>query len=131
MTHFLDNLGQRTIEMTIAKVVISLIGIWLISWTPYALVALTGISGNLRPLSPGVAMIPALFAKMSACINPYLYALRHPKVHKEFVSRWCQSCLANPQIHYELSNVVIHQGSDGTNRAPIAAIPPCPEVDKF
>jgi len=100
----LQNRIDSKTEKTIAKVVLGLIGLWLVSWTPYATIALFGISKNLQPLSPGMAMFPALFAKLSACINPYLYALRHPKVQKELVSRWCQSCLANSPSTFELSN---------------------------
>jgi r-opsin len=102
----LQNSIESKTEKTIAKVVLGLIGLWLISWTPYATIALCGISGHLQPLSPGMAMLPALFAKLSACINPYLYALRHPKVQKEVVRRWCQSCLANPPSTFELSNAM-------------------------
>ncbi len=61
---------------------------WMISWTPYAFVALLGISGNQRRLTPGLTMIPALFAKMSACVNPIIYTLTHPKIKKEILRRW-------------------------------------------
>lgn len=40
-------------EITIAKNIVCLIVLWMISWTPYAIVALLGISGNQNLLSPG------------------------------------------------------------------------------
>jgi len=61
---------------------------WMISWTPYAFVALLGISGNQTRLTPGMTMFPALFAKFSACVNPIIYTLTHPKIKKEILRRW-------------------------------------------
>ncbi|KAI9549943.1 hypothetical protein GHT06_005213 [Daphnia sinensis] len=62
--------------------------LWMISWTPYAFVALLGISGNQNRLTPGMTMLPALFAKCSACVNPIVYTLTHPKIKKEMLRRW-------------------------------------------
>lgn len=64
----------------------ALISLWMASWTPYAFVALLGVTGN--QLSPGMTMLPALFAKLSACINPIVYTLSHPKIRKELFRRW-------------------------------------------
>lgn len=77
-----------TVEVIIAKIVIGLVILWLISWTPYAFVALVGISGNQNRLTPGMTMLPALFAKLSACVNPIVYTLSHPKIRKEILRRW-------------------------------------------
>lgn len=33
-------------------------------------------------------MLPALFAKFSACINPIVYIMNHPKMKKEIFRRW-------------------------------------------
>lgn len=60
----------------------------MISWTPYAFVALIGISGYYNNLSPGVTMAAALFAKCSAFFNPIVYTLSHPKIRKEIFRRW-------------------------------------------
>lgn len=75
------------LELVIAKIVISLVFIWLLAWTPYAIVSLIGISGHGAFLSPTATMLPALFAKTSACINPFVYSLTHPKIKKELLSR--------------------------------------------
>ncbi len=86
----LNNAGWRqcNIEVVIAKIVVVLVAMWMISWTPYAFVALLGISGNQTRLTPGMTMFPALFAKFSACVNPILYTLTHPKIKKEILRRW-------------------------------------------
>lgn len=72
----------------ITKTVIGLVVIWMISWTPYAFVALLGISGNQNRLSPGITMLPVLFAKLSACVNPIVYTLSNSKIRNVIARRW-------------------------------------------
>lgn len=71
-------------ELKLAAVVFGVIGLWFMAWTPYAIVALIGISGNQHLLSPLGSMLPAFFAKGGACLNPYLYAVTHPRFRLEF-----------------------------------------------
>jgi len=40
-------------EMIIAKVTAKLVALWMIAWTPYAIVALLGITGHQNLLTPG------------------------------------------------------------------------------
>lgn len=58
--------------------------LWFVAWTPYAIVALLGISGNEDKITPFGSMIPAVFCKASACIDPYVYSICHPRFRKEF-----------------------------------------------
>lgn len=41
--------------------------------------SLIGAYGNRDLLTPGVTMIPACACKLVACIDPYVYAISHPK----------------------------------------------------
>lgn len=41
--------------------------------------ALIGAFGNKALLTPGVTMIPACCCKFVACIDPYVYAISHPR----------------------------------------------------
>lgn len=70
-------------EIKLASVVFFTVFLWFLSWTPYAIVALLGISNWKYLITPSVSMIPALFCKTSACLNSYVYALSHPKFQKE------------------------------------------------
>ncbi|XP_015791070.1 opsin, ultraviolet-sensitive-like [Tetranychus urticae] len=70
-------------EIKIAKTAAVLISLWLVSWTPYAAIALTGATGNGALLNPGWSMIPALTAKIAATVDPFVYSLSHPKFKKE------------------------------------------------
>lgn len=74
---------KNKVEMKLALVVIGIIGLWFLAWTPYAVVALLGISNNHDYLTPLGSMIPAVFCKTSAVLNPFIYAVNHPRYKKE------------------------------------------------
>ncbi|KAI8424366.1 hypothetical protein MSG28_002894 [Choristoneura fumiferana] len=75
---------KRKAEIKLAALVIVVIALFFVSWTPYAIVALLGIFGKKDLITPIVSMIPALFCKTAACINPFIYIITHPKFRKEF-----------------------------------------------
>lgn len=76
--------AKRKAEIKLAFLVIAVIALFFISWTPYAVVALLGIFGRKDLITPISSMIPALFCKTTACINPFIYIITHPKFRKEF-----------------------------------------------
>lgn len=78
-----SNQSKNKLEQKLAAIVFYVIGLWFAAWTPYALVALLGIAGLENWLTPLVSMIPALFCKIAACVDPYLYSLTHPRFKKE------------------------------------------------
>lgn len=75
---------KRKAEIKLAFLVIAVIALFFISWTPYAVVALLGIFGEKDLITPISSMIPALFCKTTACINPFIYIITHPKFRTEF-----------------------------------------------
>uniref|UniRef100_A0AAU8BC23 Opsin n=1 Tax=Conopomorpha sinensis TaxID=940481 RepID=A0AAU8BC23_9NEOP len=74
---------KRKAELKLAGLVIVVIALFFGSWTPYAVVALLGIFGKKDLVTPTSSMIPALFCKTAACINPFVYIMTHPKFRKE------------------------------------------------
>ena len=60
---------------------------WIVAWSPYSVVSLIGISGHADLLTPLSSMLPALFAKSAACIDPFIYSLNHPKIRHEIIRR--------------------------------------------
>ncbi|XP_052566718.1 opsin, ultraviolet-sensitive isoform X1 [Culex pipiens pallens] len=70
-------------EVKLAVVVIGIIGLWFIAWTPYAVVAMLGVFGYEHLLTPLGSMIPAILAKTASCIDPYFYAMNHPRFRQE------------------------------------------------
>ncbi|KAM3967348.1 opsin Rh3 [Aphomia sociella] len=75
---------KRKAEIKLAVLVMAVIILFFISWTPYAIVALMGIFGRKDLITPVSSMIPALFCKTAACINPFIYIITHPNFRKEF-----------------------------------------------
>lgn len=82
-------------QQKLAQIVFYVIGLWFVAWTPYAIVALMGILGMDEWLTPLLSMIPALFCKTAACIDPYLYSLTHPRFKKE-LGRFFHCGKSNP-----------------------------------
>ncbi|KAL1451209.1 hypothetical protein WDU94_003493 [Cyamophila willieti] len=80
---------EKSAEIRIAKVAILIFCLFLISWTPYATIALTGCFGNRNVITPMLGMIPAVAAKIVSCIDPWIYAINHPRFR--YVSIICKS----------------------------------------
>ncbi|CAH1104338.1 unnamed protein product [Psylliodes chrysocephalus] len=83
---------NESAELRIAKAAITVCFLFVASWTPYAVLALIGAFGDQSLLTPGVSMIPAVTCKLVACIDPYVYAISHPKYRLELQKR--MPCLA-------------------------------------
>jgi len=84
-------------EMRVAKTACINVTIWLICWTPYCAIVMTGMFGDQSVITPIATMLPALLAKTCACYNPMVYALSHPRFRvamQENVS-WC--CVYEPE----------------------------------
>jgi hypothetical protein len=56
-----------------------MIGLFIVSWLPYALIAQFGITGLDNLVTPYSTEIPVIVAKASAIWNPIVYALTHPR----------------------------------------------------
>nr|QWV42623.1 ultraviolet sensitive opsin 1 [Trirhabda eriodictyonis] len=79
--------NSESAELRIAKAAITVCFLFVASWTPYAVLALIGAFGDQSLLTPGVSMIPACTCKLVACIDPYIYAISHPKYRQELQKR--------------------------------------------
>ncbi|XP_063853659.1 opsin, ultraviolet-sensitive-like [Scylla paramamosain] len=84
---------EKSAEIRIAKVCMGLFFMFLVSWTPYAVVALIGAFGNRSVLTPLVSMLPALNCKFVACIDPWVYAINHPRYRLELQKRMPWFCI--------------------------------------
>ncbi|XP_050698817.1 opsin, ultraviolet-sensitive-like [Eriocheir sinensis] len=84
---------EKSAEIRIAKVAITIFFLFSISWVPYATVALIAAFGNRSLLTPLVAMIPACTCKTVACLDPWVYAINHPKYRLELMKRMPWFCV--------------------------------------
>ena len=90
--------NEASAEVKIAKVAITNVFLWIVTWTPYATVAMIGVFGNQMLITPLVAQLPSFLgikpimsnsiqfkktpsfaAKTSSCLNPIVFAVSHPK----------------------------------------------------
>lgn len=105
-----SNKAKEKTEVKLAIVIVNIIMLWFIAWSPYAIVALIGISGHEDLLTPLLSMIPAIFCKTSACVNPYLYSLTHPRFKLE-VKRFLRGEPACPMGRISSVKTVIYTSS--------------------
>ena len=54
-----------------------IIGVWLVTWTPYAVIALMQEFGAGAYISPRVSLGALMLAKVSAIVNTFIYGLRY------------------------------------------------------
>ncbi|KAM9132613.1 melanopsin [Pangshura tecta] len=66
-------------EWKMAKIALIVILLYVISWSPYSVVALVAFAGYSHLLTPFMNTVPAVIAKTSAIHNPIIYAITHPK----------------------------------------------------
>lgn len=92
-----SNQDKTRMEIRVAKIAIAILVLYLLSWTPYALVALVGQFGDAMFVTPLWSEIPVMFAKTSAIYNPMVYALSHPKFRAALSKRLPWLCCAVPQ----------------------------------
>ena len=65
--------------MRIAKVALTAVVLWFLTWSPYALVVMLGQFAPAGTITPVVAQIPSMMTKVTCCFNPIIYAINHPK----------------------------------------------------
>ncbi|KAF4519893.1 Ultraviolet opsin Rh7-like 2, partial [Ephemera danica] len=92
---------QKKTELKLTIVVIGIIGLWFLAWTPYATVALLGFFGQKHLIMPLTSMIPALFCKIASCVDPFVYAVSHPRFRRELIRCFSRKAYANTEKLYK------------------------------
>lgn len=102
---------EKSAEIRIAKVGISMFLLHLISWTPYVVIVWFGLTGNLEKLTPFVSMVPAVFCKAVACFDPFIYAANHPKYRIQLQKKLPWFCVHEdePSTNNETTSVQTSQ----------------------
>nr|BAJ22052.1 B-sensitive opsin [Parnassius glacialis] len=103
--------ANKSVEIRIAKVAFTIFFMFVCSWTPYAFVALTGAYGDRNLLTPHATMIPAVCAKVVSCIDPWVYAINHPRYRAELEKRipWLGVREQDPDTASERASVATAQ----------------------
>ncbi|XP_017884555.1 opsin, blue-sensitive [Ceratina calcarata] len=95
---------ERSVELRIAKVAFTIFFLFLMAWTPYATVAMIGAFGNRELLTPVSTMLPAVFAKSVSCIDPWIYAINHPRYRQELQKRCKWMGIREPEIVHDTAS---------------------------
>ncbi|XP_034508840.1 lateral eye opsin-like [Ailuropoda melanoleuca] len=86
---------KASAEFRLAKVAFMTICCWFMAWTPYLTLSFLGIFSDRTWLTPMTSVWGAIFAKASACYNPIVYGISHPKyraaLHDKFPCLKCGS----------------------------------------
>jgi len=76
---------KRKTDKRLGHVVICVVMLWFVSWTPYAVVTLLGVFDLKEYITPLGSMVPALFCKAASSIDPWIYAIKHPRFKVELI----------------------------------------------
>ena len=69
-------------ESKINRISITSVLLWLVAWTPYAIVCLVGQFGPRHLVTPLVSQIPAMVAKTCTVFNCVTFGFSHPHIRK-------------------------------------------------
>lgn len=96
-----------------------LILVYLVAWTPYAVVTLIGQFGPAeRPLSASATAVPAYFAKTAVVLDPLVYGFSHPHFRSS-LKHYLSNVLANQSL--SLASVNGQHKSAPAGQAPVSS----------
>ncbi|XP_014211370.1 opsin, blue-sensitive [Copidosoma floridanum] len=98
---------ERSVEMRIAKVAFTIYFLFVCSWTPYSAMSLASTFGDRSYVTPIASMIPAVFAKLVSCIDPWIYAINHPRYRQELTKRCRWMGIHEPQATPSLASEAV------------------------
>ncbi|KAG8200797.1 hypothetical protein JTE90_006378 [Oedothorax gibbosus] len=83
-----QDIQKTSAEFKLAKIALMTVILWFIAWTPYLLLGFGGVLTDRTYITPMTTVWGAIFAKASACYNPIVYGISHPKyrqaLHEKF-----------------------------------------------
>ncbi|KAK7087764.1 hypothetical protein V1264_021772 [Littorina saxatilis] len=77
-------------DLLVSKICFVLVVAFIVCWSPYTLFSLW-FSSFSTVVPPIVTILPVMLAKVSACINPFLYIVVSTRFRNKYLSLiWCQ-----------------------------------------
>ena len=67
--------NEASAEVKIAKVAITNVLLWVVTWTPYATIAMIGVFGNQMLITPLVAQLPSFLGNLVMPMSLFLIVL--------------------------------------------------------
>ena len=65
------------VEKKLATRLLSMIFLWLLGWTPFALIALVQLNGYGLKISKYISLAAMMFCKTSSVVNAFIYGMRY------------------------------------------------------
>ncbi|XP_037794220.1 opsin-VA-like [Penaeus monodon] len=87
--------GVARAERRVALMVVVMGLTFLLAWTPYSVMALIVAFGDPSLVTPGAAVVPAIFAKSSCMYNPIIYV----GLNTQFRSAWSRLLCCREEEH--------------------------------
>ncbi|XP_047493814.1 pinopsin-like [Penaeus chinensis] len=87
--------GVARAERRVALMVVVMGLTFLLAWTPYSVMALIVAFGDPTLVTPGAAVVPAIFAKSSCMYNPIIYV----GLNTQFRSAWSRLLCCREEEH--------------------------------
>lgn len=78
--------SKNRVEVQVAHMVVVMVLAFLLTWLPYAAMALAVVMDSTLYINPIIATIPVYLAKSSAVYNPIIYIFMNQQVISTFIN---------------------------------------------
>ncbi|XP_069779223.1 visual pigment-like receptor peropsin [Narcine bancroftii] len=108
VTRFACHNGLETItldwsdQLDVTKMSAVMIVVFLVAWSPYAIVCLWSSFGNPKLIPPSMAIVAPLFAKSSTFYNPCIYVIANKRFRKAIIAMICRQTQQDLTISHTL-----------------------------
>ncbi|XP_077506245.1 visual pigment-like receptor peropsin isoform X1 [Amblyomma americanum] len=68
---------------SVTTMVVLIVATFFAAWTPYAVLCLWAVFGNVASVPHLVAVLPPLFCKTASAINPFIYFFSNPRIRAD------------------------------------------------
>ena len=93
-------------EMRLGKMVCTILLVWFVAWTPYAVMSFWAMLFDSDGLSPLAGLIPTLCTKGSAFANALMYGIRYDDTVLN-MHALCSSVYTVFILHYRINILLI------------------------
>ncbi|KAK8760078.1 hypothetical protein V5799_028654 [Amblyomma americanum] len=70
-------------DVPLSNMVVLIVATFFAAWTPYAVLCLWAVFGNVASVPHLVAVLPPLFCKTASAINPFIYFFSNPRIRAD------------------------------------------------
>ncbi|XP_060563194.1 visual pigment-like receptor peropsin [Ruditapes philippinarum] len=110
-------ISKTVMEKRVAITTLTMIGAFIVSWTPYSIVSFLSAVVDHTQIPPWVFVAPAVFAKCSIIWNPLIYVGRHKQFRNDIKKSFrCLKSLCNRHPSSDINGFMLHSRPTGLYR---------------